>query len=134
MSNRCSRIIGILNKLKRLLPLNIKIMLYNTLILSHLNYGLTAWGYRCDRLKKLQKKAVHYILSTTCLRRQVVDTGLSGDILKYLKDPKLHPDRLSAKVVESVVSRFLGILHNVVLVNDASRQIEIVKTEISQVS
>ena len=46
ISNRCSRIIGILNKLKRLLPLNIKIMLYNTLILSHLNYGLTACGYR----------------------------------------------------------------------------------------
>ena len=56
ISNRCSRIIGILNKLKRLLPLNIKIMLYNTLILSHLNYGLTAWGYRCDRLKNFKRK------------------------------------------------------------------------------
>ena len=55
-SNRCSRIIGILNKLKRLLPLNIKIMLYNTLILSHLNYGLTAWGYRCDRIKNFKRK------------------------------------------------------------------------------
>ena len=65
---------------------------------------------------------------------RLTDTRLSGDILKYLKDPKLHPDRLSAKVVESVVSRFLGILHIVVQVNDASRQIEIVKTEISQVS
>ena len=42
-SNKCSRIIGILNKLKRLY-LNIKVMLYNTLILSHLNYGLTAWA------------------------------------------------------------------------------------------
>ena len=55
--NRCSRIIGILNKLKRLLPLNIKIMLYNTLILSHLNNGLTAWGYRCDRIKKTSKES-----------------------------------------------------------------------------
>ena len=36
-------------------------MLYNTLILSHLNYGLTAWGYRCDRIKKLQKKAIRII-------------------------------------------------------------------------
>ena len=58
ISNRCSRIIGILNRLKRLLPLNIKIMLYNALILPHLNYGLAAWGYRCDRIKKLKKKAV----------------------------------------------------------------------------
>ena len=68
------------------------------------------------------------------LCRQVVDTGLSEDILKHLNDPKLHPDRLSAKVVESVVSRFLGILHNVVQVSDASRQIEIVKTDICQMS
>ena len=30
ISNRCSRTIGILNKLKRLLPLNVNIMLYNT--------------------------------------------------------------------------------------------------------
>ena len=44
ISNRCSRIIGILNKLKRLLPLNIKIMLYNTLILSYLNYGFNGLG------------------------------------------------------------------------------------------
>ena len=36
--NRCSRTIGILNKLKRSLYLNIKI---NTL-----NYGVAAWGYR----------------------------------------------------------------------------------------
>ena len=55
-SNRCSRIIGIQNKLKRLLPLNIKIMLYNTLILSHLNYALTAWGYRCDIIKNVKRK------------------------------------------------------------------------------
>ena len=57
ISNRCSRIIVILNKLKRLLTLNIKIMLYNTLILSHLNYGLTAQGYRCDRIKKTSKES-----------------------------------------------------------------------------
>ena len=56
ISNRCSRIIGILNKFKQLLSLNIKIMLYNTLILSHLNNGLTAWGYRCDRIKNFKRK------------------------------------------------------------------------------
>ena len=65
-SNRCSRIIVIQNKLKRLLPLNIKIMLYNTLILSHLNYGLTAWGYRCDIIKKREKKAVRMICLSQC--------------------------------------------------------------------
>ena len=54
ISNRYSKTKGILNKLKQLLPLNIKIMLYNILILSHLKYGLTACGYRCDRIKTVR--------------------------------------------------------------------------------
>ncbi len=34
---------GILNRLKHYLPLNIKLSLYNLLILSHINYGVLAW-------------------------------------------------------------------------------------------
>ena len=52
------------------------------------------------------------------LCKQVVDAGLAGDILKYLNDPKVHPDMLSAKGVQTVVSRLLGILHNVVQVSN----------------
>ena len=77
----CSRIIGILNKLKRLLLLNIKSMLYNTLILSHLNYGLKARGYRCDRIKKLQKKAVRII----CLSKYNAHTDPLFKRLNLLK-------------------------------------------------
>ena len=36
-------------------------MLYNTLILPHLNYGILAWGFDCSRLFKLQKKAMRII-------------------------------------------------------------------------
>ncbi|KAI0220724.1 hypothetical protein LSAT2_027812 [Lamellibrachia satsuma] len=55
------------------------------------------------------------------LCRQVVDAGLAGDILEHLNDPKVHPDMLSAKGVETVVSRLLGILHNVVQKCDSAR-------------
>ena len=75
ISNRCSRAIGILNKLKRLLPLNIKIMLYNTLILSHLNYGLTAWGYRCDRIKTLILSHLNYGLTAWGYRCDRIKTS-----------------------------------------------------------
>ena len=44
LSVKCCRILGILNRLKRILPLNIKIILYNSLMLPHLNYGITLWG------------------------------------------------------------------------------------------
>ena len=42
LSVKCFRILGILNsRLKRIIPLNIKIILYNSLMLPHLNYGIT---------------------------------------------------------------------------------------------
>ena len=55
---KCCRILGILNRLKRILPLNTKIILYNSLMLPHLNYGITLWGFKCERIIKLQKKLI----------------------------------------------------------------------------
>ena len=54
--NKFTKMIGILNRLKYVLPLGIKIMLYNTLILTHINYCIMAWGYKGPRLLKIQKK------------------------------------------------------------------------------
>ena len=51
-----SIIIGILNRLKYVIPTEIKRIIYNSLILSHINYGILMWGYHSDRLYKLQKK------------------------------------------------------------------------------
>ena len=36
-------------------------MLYNALILHHLKYCVTAWGYQCNRFK-LQKKAISTVM------------------------------------------------------------------------
>ena len=44
ISNKCFMTIGVLNKLKYFLPLTVKLILYNSLILPHLNYGLMTWG------------------------------------------------------------------------------------------
>ena len=54
--NKCTKMIGILNRLKYVLPLGIKIMLYNYLILPHINCCIMAWGYKGIRLLKIQKK------------------------------------------------------------------------------
>ena len=58
---KCSKTVGILNKLKLILPINIKILLYNTLLIPHINYCLMAWGFNCNRLYTLQKKAIRII-------------------------------------------------------------------------
>ena len=36
-------------------------MIYNSLILTHMNYSLLAWGANCHSIELLQKKAVRVI-------------------------------------------------------------------------
>lgn len=61
VASTLTRAIGILCRLKNFLPLRVKVLLYNALILPHLNYGILAWGYDCNRIFKLQKKAIRVI-------------------------------------------------------------------------
>ncbi len=48
----------ILNRLKRFLPIQTKIIIYNSLVLSHLNFGILLWGFKCETVFKLQKQIV----------------------------------------------------------------------------
>ena len=50
IANKCSKTTGVLNKLKHVLPLDIKTLLYNALILSHISYCITVWGYKGSRI------------------------------------------------------------------------------------
>jgi hypothetical protein len=60
--NKISKINGILSILKYYLPTHILVMIYNSLILSHLNYNITIWGFgNLYRLKILQKNALRHI-------------------------------------------------------------------------
>ena len=59
LSNKISKVIGVMYKLKNVLPEYILLILYNGLISSH--YGLTVWGMKADQLEILQKKAVRIV-------------------------------------------------------------------------
>ena len=61
ISNKISRNIGCLNRLKNFLPLYTLKLLYNSLIVPHLQYGILAWGFKFNRVFKLQKRAVRII-------------------------------------------------------------------------
>ena len=56
IASKISSTIGILNKLKHHCPPNILEMIYNSLILSRLDYGFLLWGYNHKRIGILQKK------------------------------------------------------------------------------
>ena len=61
ISNKISRTLGIMCRLKNFLPTHVLRILYNSLILPHLQYSILAWGFRMGRLDKLQKRAVRII-------------------------------------------------------------------------
>ena len=62
ISNKLTRICGVLSRFKHYVPVLIMKIIYNSLFLSHLNYGITAWGFNVGpRIKTLQKKAIRVI-------------------------------------------------------------------------
>ena len=61
LANKVSKYTGILNKLKHYLPIYTLRTLYFSMINSNLNYGILVWGFSCQRLIKLQKKAIRII-------------------------------------------------------------------------
>ena len=65
ISIKISQTIGILKKLKKSLPTHILKTLYNSMILSKLNYGLLVWGHgNTTNILKLQKKAIRTITNS----------------------------------------------------------------------
>ncbi len=62
IANNISRAVGVLNRLKHFLPEPIRILLYNSMIVSHINYCILVWGgYEYLRIFKLQKKDIRII-------------------------------------------------------------------------
>ena len=58
IANKISRTSGVMNRLKRYLPISAMKLMYDSLILSHLQFGITNWGFEWDRISKLQKRAL----------------------------------------------------------------------------
>ena len=61
LSNKMSQYAGILNKIKKYLPLYVMRSLSFSMVGSALNYGLLTWGFICSRLTKIQKRVIRTI-------------------------------------------------------------------------
>lgn len=65
LSTKISKSTGVLNQLNNYVPQNILTTIYSSLTLSHLNYGISCWGYARKTILKpittLQKKAIRII-------------------------------------------------------------------------
>ena len=81
ISSKISRTLGTINKLKNFLPTYILKLVYNSLILPHLQYAILTWGFKQKRLFRLQKRAVRLI---TCSKYNAHTEPIFKD-LKLLK-------------------------------------------------
>ena len=50
-----------MNRLKKILPQHILLMIYNSLIMPHIQYGILCWGHKSGKLFRLQKRAMRLI-------------------------------------------------------------------------
>ena len=84
---KISRVIGMLHKLKYIFPAYLLRMIYNSLILPHLNHSLLAWGTHCPNIELLQKKAVRVVNFKSPVRAHT-EPILKG--MNQLKLPDMH--------------------------------------------
>ena len=67
VGNKISKVTGILYRLKNVFPENVLFVLYNSLIVSYMNYGLLLWGIHSHKLELLQKKALRLMTNSNYL-------------------------------------------------------------------
>ena len=91
-SNKISRTLGVMNRLKRYLPTKILRVLYNSLVLPHLQYAILSWGSKLSRLSKLEKRAIRVV---TCSKFN----ARTESLFKSLNLLKLE-DMLSVSVLK----------------------------------
>ena len=65
IANKLSRICGVVTRLKHYVPTHILTIIYNSLFLSHISYGIISWGFNmCTRISKLQKKVIRFLTNS----------------------------------------------------------------------
>ena len=64
LSNKLAKCAGVLNKLKRVLPVHILRTLYFSMVQSRMMYCILTWGFDYYRIEKLQKRFVRIISSS----------------------------------------------------------------------
>ena len=58
VTNKLSKISGVLHRLKYIYPQHVLVAIYMSLFIPHLNYGSLLCGHNFDTVSKLQKKVV----------------------------------------------------------------------------
>lgn len=64
IGSKIARILGVMNRLKRTLPHRALKLMYDSLVLSLIQFGIINWGFECNRIEKLQKRAIRILTNS----------------------------------------------------------------------
>ena len=64
ITDKISLTFGTMTRLKRYLPFSAIKLMDDSLILSHLQFGITCWGFEWNRIFKLQKRALRIMTNS----------------------------------------------------------------------
>ena len=87
VSNKFSKVIGILYRLKYVFPEYVLFTLNNSLIVSYIYYGLLLWGVDCHKLQSLQKKAIRFMTNSSYIAHKaplLIRHGLLTSCARYV--------------------------------------------------
>ena len=76
-------------------------------MLLNINYGLMVWGFSCNRIIKLQKKAIRIILCLTKYNAHTEPLFKKLKILNVTDTLKLHELKLYYKYVHTTLPVYL---------------------------
>lgn len=132
--NKVSSAIFALNSIKHILPLNIRKVVYDSLVKSHLEYGILAWGAsknnRIGKLYQLQKKAIR-VLSDKGYAVHTDPLFFKLGILKISDSLKLHSSLFMYKYMnDKLPLSFTGMFQHLAAPNRTkSVRLEFVKSK-----
>ena len=111
--SKISRTLGVIKRVRKILPFSALKSLYNALIVPHLNYGLKLWYPNSHPVKIMQKRAIRVITSKKFFHHT---SGLfkQHNLLKLDDIYKLHCLKLYYKIENNLCSNYNRslLMHN----------------------
>ena len=111
ITSKVAKVIGVLRRLKSLLPHHVLVTVYKSLILPHFDYCSSVWGnlgkVLAQKLQKLQNRAARIITgSDYTIRSSEILTGLNWSTLEQRRDQ--HLKLLMFKTINKNVHDYLS--------------------------
>ena len=116
VANKIRNVNGILHKFKYVFPHRILILIYTSLIESHINYCLLLWGTNYDKIFKLQKQAIRTI-SLNHFKAHTSPLFKSMNLLDIRDTYQLQLLKLYYKVKNSLVPSYFKFFTNFTIYN-----------------